>query len=149
MAPKDKILGELPFYATGELSAEERASLREKVRVQVDEEVRKKLVADAMDEELKRERQRRAVLANPAAEPVSIRLSLPDNVTPWAALVVDSTAYWDGVEYTVPPHLAAQLRAMEQAAWVNQSRQEGRWTDRRGTMRAVNQMPSISAAGAH
>jgi hypothetical protein len=126
------IIGELPSYATGKLTEAELAEVRAKAREQVQAEQRKALMKEALDAALREERIAAGIIATPERpeeQLLEVTLDLPENVTPYAALVVDGRAYWTGQTYKLPKSLAMQLNSMQAEAWKNDSRQKGKVVD--------------------
>lgn len=132
-----KDLGDMPFYATGVLSAEDMARAKEQARAAVQKELHDKLFKEAL-EEAEREARIEAGFAPKVGptkldeEKVSVMLNLPESVTPIPAIVIDGRAYYDGQVYKLPKSIALQLHEMQARAWENDDRMSrGREKDRR------------------
>jgi hypothetical protein len=135
------------------LTDEQLAEVRAKAKKQVQDEQRKKLIADALEAALREERIAAGVAPTPALKPdeaiTEVTLNLPDNVSPQACLVVDGRAYWHGATYKLPDSLARQLFSMQAECWKNQSRQEGKVVDifREKPLAVKTVGSSVSVAG--
>jgi hypothetical protein len=129
MVDENESLGSMPSYATGVLSDEELEAIRAEARAKVQEERMAQLRKDAMRDALAAEREAQGVLQRSKEPQVSIRLELPDSVTPFPAIVIDGRAYWENTTYQVPESTAIQLFHMQADQWRQDDRQRGHFLD--------------------
>lgn len=125
-----------PNYIAAALSETELADIRETARKEILAEQHKELFAAEL-EKAKREARIKAGLADLNSRDgkyvgprVTVRVSLPEGVTPIAAIIIDNRCFYDGATYAnLPLPIAQQLNSMQWEAWKNQGRQDGHWTD--------------------
>jgi hypothetical protein len=120
-------LGELPFEATGVLTAADLAKAREAAHAKVQKELYDKAFKQALDD-AEREARIAAGLSpltgptKPDEPMLRVTINVPESVTPLPAIVIDGRPFYHGFSYELRESQAMQLHAMQAAAWKNDDR---------------------------
>ena len=115
------------------LTDAEMAKIRASAREAVQKEQHDKLFKEALEKAKREARIEAGLVADPNATPeiplVPVTINLPDSITPLACLSTDGRNFWHGETYRVTHAVAMDLNARQWAAWVQDGRIKGTWSD--------------------